>query len=209
MPSPTTDAPVVDDPGSTPPTAEVSAGSRSHRLELVLRALQVAFVVVLGWTHRWVEEDAFINFRVVDQIRAGHGPVFNIGQRVEVATSTLWLAILTVGRTVLPFVEIEHLSIVLGLLLTGLGLWWVQTGAAKLWRRTDGTALIVPFAVVVMAALPPTWEWATSGLENGLSIAWLGAVMLVLATIARPVGADGPPPTSTPRLVAAAFVLGL
>src|SRR3954464_14890447 len=106
MPSPTTDAPVVDDPGSTPPTAEVSAGSRSHRLELVLRALPVAFVVVLGWTRGWVEEDAFINFRVVDQIRAGHGPVFNIGQRVEVATSPLWLAILTVGGEGGPFVKI-------------------------------------------------------------------------------------------------------
>src|SRR4051794_36494050 len=166
MPRVTADAPAVDDPG-TPPPAQVAGGSRA--LELLLRALPVAFVVVLGWSHRWVEEDAFINFRVVDQIRAGHGPVFNIGQRVEVATSTFWLAILTVGRTVLPFVEIEHLSIVLGLLLTGLGLWWVQTGAAKLWRRNDGTALIVPFAVVVMAALPPTWEWATSGLENWLS----------------------------------------
>ena len=206
MPPPTADAPVVEETDAAPP-GRAPGGSRG--LELLLRALPVAFVMLLGWTHRWVEEDAFINFRVVDQIRAGHGPVFNIGQRVEVATSTLWLAILTVGRTVLPFVEIEHLSIVLGLVLTGLGLWWVQAGAAKVWRRTDATALIVPFAVIVIAALPPTWEWATSGLENGLSIAWLGAVMLVLATIAVPVGTEGAPALSTPRLVAAAFVLGL
>src|SRR3954469_13902921 len=108
MPSSITDAPVVDDPEPE------GAGRSSRRLELALRALPVAFVVFLGWTHRWVEEDAFINFRVVDQIRAGHRRVFKIRQRVEVATSTLWLAILTVGRTVLPFVEIEHLSIVLG-----------------------------------------------------------------------------------------------
>jgi len=202
MSPPTADAPVVDEAIAAP---SAPAGPGSRRLELLLRALPVAFVMVLGWTHRWVEEDAFINFRVVDQIRAGHGPVFNIGQRVEVATSTLWLAILTVGRTVLPFVELEHLSIVLGLVLTGLGLWWVQAGAAKIWRRTDSTALIVPFAVVVIAALPPTWDWATSGLENGLSIAWLGGVMLVLATVAR----SDPPPMSTARLMAAGFVLGL
>src|SRR5215218_6829337 len=174
MPSPTTDAPVVDDPGPTSRTPPATHRFGSRPLELVLRALPVAFVVVLGWTHRWVEEDAFINFRVVDQIRAGHGPVFNIGQRVEVATSTLWLAILTVGRTVLPFVRIEHLSMVLGLLLTALGLWWVQAGAARLWRRDaavdaagdDRRALIVPFGAAAFAALPATWEWATSGLEN-------------------------------------------
>jgi arabinofuranosyltransferase len=160
--------------------------------------------VVLGWTHRWVEEDAFINFRIVDQIRAGHGPVFNVGQRVEVATSPLWLAMLTVGRTVLPFVRLEYLSIAGGLLLTGLGLWWVQAGAARLWRG-DGTALVVPFGVLVLAALPVSWEWATSGLENGLSVAWLGAVMLVLATVARP----DPAPTSAIRLAAAGALLGL
>src|SRR3954470_18551266 len=205
MPSSTTDAPVVEDPGSA---ASTRAGSGSRGLELLLRALPVAFVVVLGWTHRWVEEDAFINFRVVDQIRAGHGPVFNIGQRVEVATSPLWLAILTVGRTVVPFVKIEHLSIGLGLVLTGLGFWWVQAGATRLWRRSDttvSTSLILPFGVVVLAALPPTWEWATSGLENGLSVAWLGAVMLVLATVAR----REETPIATARLVGAAFVLGL
>src|SRR4051794_1418324 len=203
MPSSTTDAPVVEDPGSA---ASTRAGSGSRRLGLLLRALPVAFVMVLGWTHRWVEEDAFINFRVVDQIRAGHGPVFNIGQRVEVATSPLWLATLTVGRTVLPFARIEHLSIVVGLVLTGLGLWWVQAGATKLWRRSDATissALVVPLGVLVIAALPPTWVWATSGLENGLSVAWLGAVMLVLATLAC---SDT---TTRPRLVGAAFVLGI
>ena len=120
MPPPPIDAPVVD-ASEAVATGRFAPGSRT--LELVLRALPVAFVVIVGWTHRWVEEDAFINFRVVDQIRAGHGPVFNIGQRVEVATSPLWLAILTVGRTALPFVKLEHLSIVLGLVLTGLGLY--------------------------------------------------------------------------------------
>jgi arabinofuranosyltransferase len=214
MPPPTTDVSVVADPAPEMP-GPVRRSSRP--LELLLRAIPVAFVVVLGWTHRWVEEDAFINFRVVDQIRAGHGPVFNVGQRVEVATSTLWLAILTLGRTVIPFVPIERLAIVLGLALTGLGLWWLQAGAARLWRRDDATALIVPFGVVVLAALPPVWEWATSGLENGLTVAWLGATMLVLATVAAPEPEPEPEPEpggdarapSIARLAGAGFVLGL
>lgn len=188
-------------PGSAP---------RSRALELGLRALPVAIVVVLGWTHRWTEEDAFLNFRIVDQIRAGHGPVFNIGQRVEVATSPLWLAMLTVAKTVLPFVRLEYLALAGGLLLTGLGFWWVQAGAARLWRGGDGdgarpAGLIVPVGAVVLAALPASWEWATSGLENGLSVAWLGALMLVLATVARP----DPPPMSTAKTIAVGVLLGL
>src|ERR1044071_6359558 len=98
MSSTTTDPTVVDPVVTGAPVRPWWRDTR--RREVLGRAAPVAFVVVLGWTHRWVEEDAFINFRIVDQIRAGHGPVFNVGQRVEVATSTLWLAILTVGRTV-------------------------------------------------------------------------------------------------------------
>ena len=131
--SPLMGAATTDEWATAPAPADTAPDtSDAHRRELVLRALPVAFLVVLGWSHRWVEEDAFLNFRIVDQIRAGHGPVFNIGQRVEVATSPLWLAMLTVARTVVPFVRIEYLSIVGGLALTGLGLWWVQAGAARL-----------------------------------------------------------------------------
>src|SRR3954453_7278995 len=131
MPPSTTDTSVVDEPsaGTAP-----GPHSPSRALELGLRGLPVAFLVVLGWTHRWVEEDAFINFRIVDQIRAGHGPVFNIGQRVEATTSTLWLGVLVALKTVLPFVSLEYLSIVGGLVCTSLGLWWAQNGAAQMWR---------------------------------------------------------------------------
>ena len=65
-------------------------------------ASSVVFVPALivaagGWQHRWMDEDAFINLRIVDQIFAGHGPVFNAGERVEAATSPLWLAVLVVA----------------------------------------------------------------------------------------------------------------
>ncbi len=165
----------------------------------------VAFLLLMGWAKRWVFEDAFLNFRIVDQIRAGHGPVFNIGERVETATSTAWLVILTVLRTVLPFVAIEWLSIGAGLLLTGLGLWLAQLGARRLWSG-DGSGradLFVPFGALVYAVLPASWDWATSGLENGLSIAWLGATAYLLCT-------DGaaPEPSGTRRTILVGAVLG-
>ena len=39
-----------------------------------------------GYQRRWVTEDAFISLRVVQQVLAGNGPVFNAGERVEAYT---------------------------------------------------------------------------------------------------------------------------
>jgi arabinofuranosyltransferase len=188
------------------------AGSRAEprvglRLGSWLTWVPVVFVVGVGWSKRWVDEDAFLDFRIVDQIRAGHGPVFNVGQRVEVGTSPLWVAMLTIARSVVWFVHIEYLAVVLGLGLTGLGLWWVQRGAARLWidPASGVTSPVVPVGAIVIAALPATWEWATSGLENGLSVAWIGALMLVVATIA---GRDRRP-LPVWKLAGAAAVIGL
>ena len=165
----------------------------------------VAFLLVMGWAKRWVFEDAFLNFRIVDQMRAGRGPVFNIGERVEVATSTAWLAILFVLRSILPFVEIEWLSIGAGLLLTSVGLWLALLASRRLWSREGGETgeLFVPFGALAYAVLPATWDWATSGLENGLSIAWIGATAFVLCTYAA-----GRESSSARGTVLAGVVLG-
>jgi arabinofuranosyltransferase len=182
----------------------VDTTRRARVIQTALYLAPIAFLLFMGWQHRWVEEDAFLNFRVVDQIRAGHGAVFNIGERVEAFTSTLWLGMLLVARSVLPFVHIEYLSIAGGLLLTALGLWWAQRGAAALWDRAP-VRTFVPLGAVVVAVIPASWDWATSGLENGLSIAWLGALMLVLARFPR----RGDAPPSVARTVATGVLIGL
>ena len=63
------------------PRATVQPGTR-RLVQLALLLAPVVFLVAIGFARRWVEEDAFLNFRIVDQIRAGHGPVFNVGERV-------------------------------------------------------------------------------------------------------------------------------
>src|SRR5213075_2344091 len=79
----------------------VHADVRSDSLTRGVKA--VAFVpavmiAIAGWSHRWMNEDAYINLRVLDQVFAGHGPVFNAGERIEAATSPLWLGVLVMGR---------------------------------------------------------------------------------------------------------------
>ena len=71
----------------------IGRGQSELRLRRLLQLALIGFpVVVLGvqaWAHRWIADDGFINFHIVDQIAAGNGPVFNAGQRVEAFTSPL------------------------------------------------------------------------------------------------------------------------
>ena len=129
--------------------------------------------LLLGWLHRWTSDDAFINFRVVDNLLAGNGPVFNAGERVEVATSPLWLFVLTAADAVVPGDAVAWSSVVLGLALTAVGITFAALGARRLMARS-ASRLTIPFGIVVFVALPPTWDFATSGLETGLSFGWLG-----------------------------------
>jgi len=136
-------------------------------------AAVVAGVVIAGWLRRWTSDDAFINFRVVENILAGNGPVFSAPERVEVATSPAWLLVLTVAEWVVPGDAAAWASVVLGIVGTAAGVILAMLGARRLFGDAPGR-LVVPFGMVVFAVLPPTWDFTTSGLETGLSFAWLG-----------------------------------
>src|SRR4029077_14822094 len=97
--------------------------------------LPALMILVGGWSHRWMDEDAFINFRIVDQIFAGHGPVFNAGERVEAATSPLWLLILVIGRAVFgAFFSIEWIALWAGL-AASVGAFAIGAHAARVRHR--------------------------------------------------------------------------
>lgn len=142
----------------------------------------LAVVAWMALTRRWVADDAFINFRVIDNLFAGHGPVFNAGERVEVATSTAWLGVLAGLALVLPdAVPLSVAAVGAGVALTLTGLAAAQIGAVVLAPRRWRTGVALPAGALVLAALPPVWDFTTSGLENGLATAWLGGCFLALA----------------------------
>lgn len=171
------------------PTPTGSAGRRlTERLpspamlrSAVLPSLPILAVAALAWRRRWMSDDGFINVRVVENVFAGHGPVFNVGERVEVGTSTLWLVLLSVGHALTPFLAISRVAVYGGLLATVLGLVAATVGAAVLWRALGHRGPFLPMGTVVIAALPPFWDFATSGLETGLTFFWLGLCFLLLA----------------------------
>ncbi|WP_164701770.1 hypothetical protein [Modestobacter sp. KNN46-3] len=169
--------------GATAPVHDPRARFR-NRVELGLLGLVVLALALLSWRRRWTSDDAFINFRVVENLLAGNGPVYNAGERVEVATSTLWLAVITVAEALVPGNAVAWISVVLGIVATLTGVVLASLGSQRLYGGVPRW-LAVPCGAVVVAALPPFWDFASSGLETGLSFCWLGASFAALVHVAR------------------------
>ena len=143
-----------------------------------------ALLAVLGaWAYRWVDEDAFINFRILHNVAAGHGPVYNVGERVEADSDPLWVLALGIGHLLTPFLSLEWLSVLLGLACTAVA--FVVGGRAiqRLMARR-GEGLVAPVGMLVVAAVPAVWEFCTSGLEMSMAFAWLaGSFWLLVVAV--------------------------
>jgi arabinofuranosyltransferase len=135
---------------------------------------------VLGWRQRWIADDGLIAARTVREILAGHGPVFNPGERVEANTSALWTWLLA-AVTWVSRLDLYTVMIVSGLVLAPLGLLFALLGARELHRRHSPDQVLLPAGALVVVALPPFWDFVTSGLEDSLIFCWLGLCWWLLA----------------------------
>ena len=141
-----------------------------------------------GFARRWISDDGLIVLRTVRNLEAGNGPVFNVGERVEANTSTLWQYLILLVHWVSD-ASLESIAVNLGLLLSVaammLGVWATSRGmyrsrseAAEAGR--NAVPLVAPAGALVYLALPPARDFFTSGLEWGLSIFYLAALWALL-----------------------------
>jgi arabinofuranosyltransferase len=152
-------------------------------LQAGLYTVPVVGYVAWGWSRRWMSDDGLIYLRVVRQVLAGNGPVFNAGERVEVTAGPVWLGLLTVADVLVP-VRLEWIAVGLGIGLSAAGVALAMAGAHRLLASGED-ALAVPVGILAVIALPPMWTFASSGLETGCCFAWLGGACLALAHWAR------------------------
>ena len=82
--------------------------------QVVLLLVPVLILAWMGWRQRWTADDGFINLRIVRQLLAGNGPVFNAGDRVEAGTSPAWIVLLAALDVVLPL-RLEWIALFAGL----------------------------------------------------------------------------------------------
>ena len=130
-------------------------------------ALACAAAAVFVLTRAWVADDAFITYRVVDNLANGHGLRWNLDERVQVFTHPLWALLhlpLRVAGASLPWA---------GLALSLLCVAGALQQVARLARLDRLRFLIV--VVVPLAASRAVTDFAFSGLENPLTYLLLAA----------------------------------
>lgn len=144
---------------------------------MCISVIAVAIAWLWGaWRRRWIADDGLIVLRTVRNLLAGNGPVFNIGERVESNTSTVWTYVVYFGGLIGGPVRLEYVALALALGLSVIGVMMVMVAAGRLYAPNiqGRRAVMVPAGALVYIAIPPARDFATSGLENGLVIAWLG-----------------------------------
>ncbi len=159
----------------------------------------VAIFAVMIWHRRWTADDGFINIRIVANLLAGDGPVYNAGERVEAYTSTLWMGIIALLGKLGIGLEMGAMWAALFLSLAGIVL--AQLGAVTLagsvFKGTEAENTenaqkdsilgriswkkMLPAGVMTYVALPVAWDFGTSALETGLSLTWLGLCFFLVA----------------------------
>jgi arabinofuranosyltransferase len=189
-------------PAATPPAQRVPRLGRETLLRLVNGVVLLtapALWFAFAWQRRWITDDGLIAARTVRQILAGNGPVFNPGERVEANTSVLWTWLLA-GISWVSSANVYTVMMWTGLLTAPLGLLFALLGARAVQRRRNPGRPLLPLGALVVAALPPFWDFATSGLEESLIFCWLGLCWWLLA---------GVHPDSPRRVYGLAFTAGL
>ncbi|WP_028476023.1 flagellar motor control protein ZomB [Nocardia sp. CNY236] len=163
--------------------------------------LTVLLFAIGGWQRRWIADDGLIVLRTVRNLLAGNGPVFNQGERVETNTSTAWTYLVWFFSWSTQ-ARLEYVVLALALTMSLAAVVFAMLGSARLWGGSGSTVLL-PAGVLVYVALPPARDYATSGLESGLVICWIGLLwwQTMRWSRARPV--------RVPGLLALVFVAGL
>nr|WP_067494993.1 flagellar motor control protein ZomB [Nocardia ignorata] len=152
------------------PAARFAAASRATFVGGVV--LTAALFAIGAWQRRWIADDGLIVLRTVRNLLAGNGPVFNMDERVETNTSTAWTYIVWFFSWVTQ-ARLEYVVLAVALVVSVLAMVFAMLGTARLWGGSTGQ-LLIPAGVLVYIALPPARDYATSGLESGLVICWVG-----------------------------------
>ena len=109
----------------------------------------------------WVSEDAYLNFRSVDQLLQGHGPIWNPHERVQVFTSPLWYWLHALAQAVSG--EAYRAVLLLSCVCFGFTLFEL--------RRCVGGGFAFGIAGLLLLGSNAAFDYASSGQENVLGYA--------------------------------------
>jgi hypothetical protein len=135
-------------------------GASTRTWRIVGFAALLAIVVRMAW----LCDDAYITLRSVENLVAGHGPVWNVGERVQAFSHPAWFLLLALGRWLTG--ECCFTTLAIG-------------GALAMfaaWRLLGVAGAAAPALAVVLCCSRAFTDFATGGLENPLTSALLVAL---------------------------------
>jgi arabinofuranosyltransferase len=151
----------------------------------------------LAWSRRWIADDGLIVVRTVRELLAGNGPSYNGFERAEADTSTLWTYLVALVAFVSRG-DVARVAVAVGVVASVAAVAVSLDASRRLQLALGATEVLVPCGVLVMIGAFPFWDYATSGLENGLVLLWLAGTWWLLVELASP-----------RRLYLSAFAFGL
>lgn len=97
----------------------VKKTSENKSIVLVFLIILSVIFVVICFNNEFIQDDAYISFRYIQNFVAGNGLVFNIGEKVEGYTNLLWVLILSLfGFFKINFEDLaQPLSVLFGILV--------------------------------------------------------------------------------------------
>ncbi len=129
------------------------------------RFIQRTSFVLEGERYYVLFDDAMISMRYARNLAAGHGPVWNPGERVEGFTNPLWVAWMgAVHLLPLPSRQVSLVVQISGAVLLIANLLFVK----KTGREVSGSAVVSLLAVFLTAFYFSLNNWTLQGMEVGL-----------------------------------------
>jgi arabinofuranosyltransferase len=130
-------------------------------------AIACAGAAALLLSRAWIADDAFITYRVIDNLLAGHGLRWNVDERVQVFTHPLWA---------LLHVPLAAASGSIPLAGFALAAACAVLAAAFAWRAAEArhACFLLAFVAPLLASRAVA-DHAVSGLESPLVELWLAA----------------------------------
>jgi len=134
---------------------------------LTIVALSIIFAYIF-LMHTWVCDDAYITFRVVDNLLNGYGPNWNVSERVQVYTNPLWMFVVSGFTIVFQDAYYAVLIASFAACVVLLALVFRQLG--------DPLRMLFIFALLISSKA--FCDYTSSGLENPLIFMLLGIFYL-------------------------------
>lgn len=168
---------VMSQPWSEPLAAPQPSTSTWRGSGILMNAMAIATLIfgAVVLSVSYLDEDAFISFRVVENFVRGHGLRWNVDERVQVYTHPLWVILLIPLRLVLG--NIGAASYVLS---------WLASVTAFLLvaRTTMKSPRVLAVALLMPLLLSQSFtDYTSSGLENPLVFLLLACFVGQLETI--------------------------